>query len=126
MKIGGVVMSLINKKEKEMLRAIALKMIAEKSNKHSFETEKNSIVESYYRNSSQNMILKQYSFETIAELRSELTELWQYNKAMQDFIPVVLASAFKLHQGINEPSMPIIEHIDADSNEVLPVYTYTL
>ena len=119
-------MSLINKKEKEMLRAIALKMIAEKSNKHSFETEKNSIVESYYRNSSQNMILKQYSFETIAELRSELTELWQYNKAMQDFIPVVLASAFKLHQGINEPSMPIIEHIDADSNEVLPVYTYTL
>ena len=119
-------MSLINKKEKEMLRAIALKMIAEKSNKHSFETEKNSIVESYYRNSSQNMILKQYSFETIAELRSELNELWQYNKAMQDFIPVVLASAFKLHQGINEPSMPIIEHIDADSNEVLPVYTYTL
>ena len=127
-KTGGKPMNSIETKNKErdILRNIALRIIYDyKDFPLVLETES---VDSYYQQSSHNSVtcLRTFAFNTIAELRTELMELWQCEEFMHEFIPVVLASAFKERPTVNEDCKPMCEHKDGDNENILPTYTYTM
>ena len=126
--IGEKLMNSIKttKKEKEILRNIALKIINNCKNcLRSLETES---MNSYYLQVSRKQAeyLRTYTFDTVAELRTELTNLWKNDKDMQEFISVVLASTFKECPFNMSNYEPTLEHKDSDNDNLLPTYTYTI
>ena len=114
------------KKEKEILRNIALKLINE--NKGCLIKSEVEAADSYYQQVSRNQdeYLMTYAFDTIVELRTELTKLWESETFMHEFIPVILASAFKKRPDANEDRKPSSEQKDGNNDDILPTYTYTM
>jgi hypothetical protein len=116
------------KKEREILRNIALKLFPDGNNGPKSRAAESPY--SYYLPASQDPAeyLRTYSFATIAELRAELAELWpdEETGAMRGFIPVVLAAAFKERPKADEEQRPAFEHKDEGGENILPTYIYTL
>ena len=86
--------------------------------------------DSYYKSVSINQedYIKTYSFDNVVELKSELTELWQDEDYIQEFIPIVLASVFKNRPETTEGAEKEYKdkHIEESDNELLPSYIYTI
>jgi len=86
----------ITEKEKKLLQDIAIKLHEGVHNPIT-ESFANKKMDSYYSDISCNMEshIKEYSFESVVELKKELSQFWQDESYMLEFIPPVLAAAFK-------------------------------
>lgn len=128
-KIGGSHMSLTNsnEREKQILQDIAIKL--NNSGKRSI-TNKKCDGSSYYENTSysQSEYIREYSFDSIIELKSILKQFWQGEDFMCEFIPVVLASAFKnrLEAAYNEQKSLLDQNTRGEDKEILPTFIYTM
>jgi hypothetical protein len=115
------------RKEKEILLNLSLKLAND--SKDGMASPKKERENSYYQQSSRNPdeYIRTYAFDTIAELRMQLVDLWQNEESMHGFIPVVLASTFKERPAVDEDHKTAFTHKDGDDNEeILPTYTYTM
>ena len=75
-------------------------------------------VSSYYENASGDSgeYMMEYDFDSVVELKQELTQLWKSEDNMHRFIPVVLVSTFKKREkSMTCKKLPTENRADEDS-----------
>ena len=116
-------------KERQILKYIAVSLKSGVINPITDIQYKDDNVSSYYEDvfHGSREYIKEYAFDSIIELKKELTQLWQNEDFMREFIPVVLAAVFKKRKNNSdaEKRMPLEKKpTESESSGGLPTYIY--
>lgn len=85
-----------------------------------YYTKMDATKESYFIKREESSYIREYGFETLPELKEELSRMWDEDPVMQECMKVVLVSAMKLKPQEEEEEQQTEEY----KNEKLPAFIY--